>query len=629
MSYMGKAFREFASRINNKIRNKNLTLKGFLIWVAAVSLIQLVIVEMIQRESVSAGLLWIISHFLLFIINYGLVVLINVFFLFLTGTLRRSVIISSILFIVFSVTNLVKKQFLGDPLFPWDFGRIDQVYNLLPKITGEIGAALLLLGLMIIIFIVAGIFLIPRYRLRWRSRLILLVVAAVMIPVLVLYRHTPLQAMFKAVNIENIFWVQTENSLQNGLLLGFAMNVENALVFPPSGYSEEAIDRIVSQIAKNNVNIQGDVTQVVKPDIIIVLDESFWDPTQLPGVTFSEDPLSFFHTLSDQSNSGAILSPVYGGSTANVEFELFTGLSTNYLPQGAIAYQQYVVNKLPSLPSLLKNSGYKTTAIHPYHDWFYDRDIVYPLLGFDSFYSLTDFPDSQKTGEYIGDLDVSKKIIQQLQQAEGPEFIFALTMQNHGPYPAERYAQNPITVSGNLTLEGKQILETYTHGVQDSDNALAYLITYLQKSERPTVVMFFGDHLPFLGKDYQIYKETGYITANEDKWTTEDTVKMKSAPLVIWSNYQKAETDEDVGLISPSFLSAYLLDQIDFNGNVIFKFTRDLYANLAVLNTKVTIDKNNQAFASLPVQYQEDDTSYWLLEYDLLFGKQYALKPQK
>lgn len=586
------------------------------------SLLQLMTIEVIQRESISDAFLWIISYFTLFIINYCAILLLNSFFLFLTGTLR-AVVISSVLLIVFAITNHVKKQFLGDPLFPWDFGRVDQVYNLLPKITGEIGTVLILLALLIVIVIIAGVFFIPRHRLGWQPRLILFFISIVLIPILVFYRHTPVQTLFKAANIENIYWVQSENSLQNGLLLGFIMNVENALVVPPIGYSESAIHRIVS---KSKSDAGAEEPPAVKPDIIIVLNESFWDPTVLPGVTFSGDPLPYFHSISDQYPSGAILSPVYGGSTANVEFELLTGLSTKYLPQGSIAYQQYVVNPLPALPHLLKSYGYTTTAIHPYHDWFYDRDTVYPLLGFNHFYNINDFPNAQKTGEYIGDMDVSRKIIAQLSQAEGPQFIFALTMQNHGPYPAARYTHNPISVTGDISTNSEQILETYTHGVRDADKALAYLTSYLEKSKKPTILMFFGDHLPYLGKEYQVYRETGYITSAENQWTEEDTIKMKSVPLVLWSNYQTTAITQDIGLISPFFLSAYLLEQLQLKGNIVFDFTQDIYSDLTVLSTKVTVDKQGNPVAELPTQYETYDRDYWLLEYDLLFGNQYALK---
>ncbi|MCG1025291.1 MAG: LTA synthase family protein [Dehalobacter sp.] len=648
---MVKAFQGF---VRSPLRTRKLSAKGFLIWIAATAFVQVIIAEMIQRGDFKSALVWIYSNLLVFLMNDFLAIVLLCFFLFLTGNLRLTVISSSVLLILLSLTNMVKKQFLGDPLFPWDFGRFDQVYNLLPKISGEVLPVLFFLGVMIIVLILAGVFFVPKYRLRLRTRMGVLAGVAILIPLLVFYRHTPLQTLFKMAEIEHIYWVQTQNSLQNGFLLGFMMNTEYIMVLKPAGYSEETISKITAEDkAGSSAAAAGVQDSGMKPDIVVILDESFWDPTRLPKVAFSEDPLPNFRELSNEGTSGEILSPVFGGSTANVEFEFLTGLSTNFLPQGAIAYQQYVTKSLPALPNLLQRYGYETTAIHPYHGWFYDRDKIYPLLGFQHFYSLEDFNGAKIDGEYIADIEVSKRIIQELQTADQPEFIFAVTMQNHGPYPADRYSDHTVSTSGSLTSEGKGILDTYAEGVRDADASLAYLTDYLRKSDRPTIVVYFGDHLPFLGKDYQVYKETGYITGNENEWSTGDTLKMKSVPLIIWSNDQQdtvetnanADTDTDtdtdtssadaaktirsatdLGLISPSFLGAYLLKQLNYPGNTIFEYTGRMADVLPVYGKSVFVDQYGQTYDELPSSFQEAEKDYWLLEYDLLFGKQYSKK---
>lgn len=135
MSYMVKAFQGF---VRSPLRTRELSAKGFLIWIAATAFIQVIIAEIIQRGDFKSAFVWIYSNLLVFLINDFLAIVLLCFFLFLTGNLRLTVISSSVLLILLSLTNMVKKQFLGDPLFPWDFGRFDQVYNLLPKISGEV-----------------------------------------------------------------------------------------------------------------------------------------------------------------------------------------------------------------------------------------------------------------------------------------------------------------------------------------------------------------------------------------------------------------------------------------------------------------------------------------------------------
>ena len=118
-----------------------------------------------------------------------------------------------------------------------------------------------------------------------------------------------------------------------------------------------------------------------KPDIIVVMSESFWDPTLLPGTTITPDPMPNVRAV----RSGSMFSPEFGGMTANVEFEALTGFSNAFLPYGSIPYQQYVRGPVPSLANFFRSEGYETTAIHPFEGWFWNREHVYDAFGFDRF----------------------------------------------------------------------------------------------------------------------------------------------------------------------------------------------------------------------------------------------------
>jgi len=626
MSSMAKGSRGFVNRIL-WTNQKSLSRYGFVKFIILTVLVQIIIIEGIQRADIYSLFLWISDNPLIFLLNCVLLCLFLLFFVFLTGTLRWSVVLSFFVMIFLSLANLVKKQLLGEPLFPSDFTRLDQVINLIPQYKNEFILILIILVVLVIVLFFAGRYLIPNNKIKWTTRAVIFLIVLALIPTAIFYRHTPFQDALKNEGIEHIYWQQTENSIINGFIMGFIMNIEDTLVFAPGAYTHDAIKNIIDEnsSAVKTMTAKTEDTQV-KPDIIVVLDESFWDPTILPGITFSEDPLPYFRELGKSADSKIMVSPVFGGSTANVEFELLTGLSTNFLPPGAIAYQNYIENSLPALPDLLKSQGYSTVAIHPYHDWFYKRDKVYPLLGFEEFYSLVDFENTQKTGEYIGDMEVSRKIISELQDEDKPKFIFAITMQNHGPYPADRYKNNDVTVSGNLTAEGKAILETYTQGVHDADKSLKYLIDSISNSNRPTIVVCFGDHLPYLGKDYQVYRETGFINGNDNEWTLEDKLKMKSVPLLIWSNYQNFSNDTGSPSLSPSLLGSYLLDRAGLNKNFVFSFTENLSRKISVFDKQVIVDTDNTISDHIPDNLAKYKNDYWLLEYDLLFGEKYYLE---
>lgn len=624
ISYMVKGFREFAKKLSKLKKRKKRVISSYSCFrfILFLSLIQTVMAEAIQRGGLFSALSWVFADLPVFMLNYLLTLLLCLFFISIIGRLLPAVICSSVFLILLASVSLVKKQFLGDPLFPWDFSRLDQAWDLLPEYATEFIIVAILFGLFVLGLLVVGRMLIPRYKANWITRSTLFLFIIVVVPVLVFYRHTPLDAVLKKGDIEHIYWMQSENTLRNGFLLGFMMNIENIMIFQPESYNATNIERIVTDnLPDKAVLAKGTNTEhAVKPNIIFVLNEAFWDPTLLTEIEYSEDPIPFFRELRKNQVSGTMISPVFGGSTANVEFEILTGLSTKFLPQGAIAYQQYIERPLPAIPDLFRANNYVTAAIHPYHDWFYKRNEVFPLLGFDNFYSLKDFQDAEKSGEYISDREVSKMIISQIRETKEPAFIFALTMQNHGPYPEKRYSSNAIEVTGPLTPQSKEILETYTHGLKEADTALKELIKGLQKLDEPSAVIFMGDHLPFLGKEYLVYKQTGYITGNENQWSAADTIKMRSVPFIIWSNYGKEFKDQT---LSSQYIGHFLLDLAGIEDSFLSNFTREMSEKLPVYGKTVNIDNEGKGLKQLPDDVKKLEEDYWLLQYDILFGQQY------
>ncbi|MGI6449710.1 MAG: LTA synthase family protein [Desulfitobacteriia bacterium] len=625
MSYMGKVCRGFAKvflKITQGPSRSVVNSYTFFKMVLMLTLCQTILTEIIQRGSIISALYWLAIYPLTFALNYLLTLVFFLFFLILTGRLAITFILSTSSLVLLALSSLAKKQFLGDPLFPWDFLRLDQVWNLLPQYSGEIMLALLFLALLILGLLGSTRFLIPAYQASWPLRGCLLLIIGIIVPLVVFYRHTPLESALKQANIEHIYWAQSENSLKNGFLFGFAMNLESIMIVEPEGYNSAEIKRIMEENTPSTPALAlGSAQPDSKPNIVFILNEAFWDPTVLPQVSYSQNPLPFFQELRQKQHSGTMVSPVFGGSTANVEFEILTGLSTTFLPQGAIAYQQYIEHPIPSIARTFKNNGYVTTAIHPYHDWFYKRNTVFPNLGFDNFYSLKDFPEAEIKGEYVSDLEVSKKIAAELHKTREPAFIFAITMQNHGPYPEKRYPEKDIRVQGNLSPEGQAILETYVQGVHDADQALMSLLKSLEHLNEPTVVVFMGDHLPYLGKNYLVYKETGYIKDNENKWTAADTLKMRSLPTAVWFNYPTGLPNWEI--LSAKYLGNHLLELAGLQGTSINNFLADLAEKLPVYEKTVNINQKGQVSESLPAELKALERDYWLLQYDILFGRQY------
>ncbi|MCZ8520744.1 MULTISPECIES: LTA synthase family protein [Paenibacillus] len=316
------------------------------------------------------------------------------------------------------------------------------------------------------------------------------------------------------------------------------------------------------------------------PNIIVLLSEAFWDPTQLPGLTFSRDPIPFFHSLQRSFTHGTMLSPMFGGGTANVELEVLTGLSYRFFPDNSIVYEQFIKQPTPSLATILSAQGYTATAITPFHHWYFTSSDVYRHLGFSRYISLEYFDPDEYVGPYMGDAAVGRRIIEESQRSPGADFIFANTMENHFHYYPGKFKRNTIDIKGRTGISAGTIglAETLAQGMSGADRMLQQLVTHYSMVREPTIIVFFGDHLPSLEK-YDAYVDTGYISGTDDPDFLE---KMHTVPLAIWNNYLPREQKDELH-ISPSFLSPYVLKMANREGSEFTDYLSRLSAKLPIL----------------------------------------------
>ncbi|MEC0210712.1 sulfatase-like hydrolase/transferase [Paenibacillus ehimensis] len=344
------------------------------------------------------------------------------------------------------------------------------------------------------------------------------------------------------------------------------------------------------------------------PNIIILLSEAFWDITQIKSLHFSEDPAPMFHALQEKFTHGTLLSPMFGGGTANVELEVLTGHSMRFFPEDSTPYEQYIKQPTASLASLLSEQGYATTAISPFYHWFFNSSEVYKHLGFARFISLEYFNPDEYVGPYIGDHAVVRRIIEETERSPGADFIFANTMENHYHYWPGKFKKNHIEVKGHLSNTAKGIAETYAQGMSGADRALQELILHFSRLKEPTIVVFFGDHLPSLEK-LQVYKESNYIGGEDDPDFLE---KMHNTPVVIWSNYLPKESKEELHM-SPSFLGPYVLNLAKRPGSPYTDYLSDLYRKMPVLPPKAYYEAMN-IDVNLVKQYEDRQKAILELE---------------
>lgn len=241
------------------------------------------------------------------------------------------------------------------------------------------------------------------------------------------------------------------------------------------------------------------------PHLVVVQSESFFDPRSLfDGIR--KDVLSSFDTIKETALlHGKLQVPAWGANTVRSEFAFLTGIQEGCL--GVHRFNPYrAINagwRVPSIASYLKQLGYRTICIHPYPESFYSRDKVYPLLGFDEFLDIRVFSDVKSTGPYIGDLDVGQKITELLSASNQPLFIYAITMENHGPLHLEDVREEDIASFYDATPpEGSEDLTIYLRHLRNADQMISQLTRNLKKLSRPSGLCWFGDHVPIMPKVY-------------------------------------------------------------------------------------------------------------------------------
>ncbi|PGS83903.1 phosphoglycerol transferase [Bacillus cereus] len=568
---------------------------------------------------------WIYFYNMQFILSFVVIYAIYILVYNLIGKVFLSMVLTSCTLVILCIVNYLKLIFRGDPLYPSDFTQITHMQSVIPMVMDYFSwSYIFVIIVSIVACIVAGIYMrryIQNVKIHLGIRALLVVGSIFVLYAYGNFANTFMNKVFQKSGVDFVLWNQNENYASNGFVLGFISNLDTTVMEKPKNYSKENMLQIANDIKKQYSGNIGNQKKKEKPNIIFVMSESFWDPTKVTNLSFSEDPVPNLHHYIENFPGGQTISPTFWGNTANVEFEALTSYSMSLLKPGSIPYQQVITNKkeVPSIPTALKKEGYYTSAIHSFGRTFFKRDDVYKVLGFDKFNAEDTMENVDIDGDYISDLAMSKEIIAELEEQKQPTFIHAVTMQNHFPFTEGRFGENLIEISGLENEESKGELETYTEGLRRSDEALQYLIEQLDNLDRPTLLVFFGDHLPSLGTNKSFYKENGYIT-NEK--TPSERLAMAQTPLLMYANFDMP--NDNIGLVSPIHFSNLIFDYAGLNKSLFYQFLSELYKEIPVLRDELKVDKNGEVINDLTKKQNEMLEQYKMLQYDLLVGNQYS-----
>lgn len=533
---------------------------------------------------------------------------------------------SALVLTILPLVDYFKNSVLKEHFVPWDLLFAKNADSFITFLTAlDIGWEVVAMVCLTILYWIFLFILQPELPIPWKKRIF---GSPVLFMALCLFLVHP---SFRT-SYETCFGVspkepvnQTEHYAKNGFLAGFAVNFGSMRMSTPENYNEPYLKEAFAQYVPKTATSE----EFQNPDIIVILSESFWDPLKLKNVSFSADPLKNYRRIAEKHPSGSMVSCTFGGGTVRPEFEILTGMTTNMLPSGNVPYPQYVHDNIFSYARHFKNQGYDTIGIHTYQKEFYERNRAYPLLGFDDFLGEYDLHAEHhwNSGPYIKDETITEEIMYQLEQPhETGVYIMAITMENHGLYidKYEPFDWDITVTSDVLTERNLNVLHNYCKGTADSDAELGRLYDYVMQREKPTVVLWYGDHLPTLGGDFEPYTTTGNISSTKAaEWSEEEKYRMFSTPYVIFANYDTGRDyrAEDMA-VSPFMLSPLLCDYIAAPESTRTNFLLDLFEICPVISPYYNLYAETENIETRDAYIRLHE----LLTYDDLMGKQYLTK---
>lgn len=590
----------------------------------------LTIQEGLVRGGPGGAFDWFLTSPQLALVNLAVIFSVMALFAAVIGRITPAVLLSFLLLLFAALINYEKITRLQQPFFAWDLLYFKHIFVLLPAISIPYipRSALHPLGAALFIFFCV---LIHRERpLRVRSRIGLFLLPCMFLSLLVYHREIP-RDIPSLLATKNEVWDQRSNYTTNGFLLAFLLNVQPILISEPENYCEVAIQDLLEDVVSDEY--QAQVQKSERPiSLVLFVSESFYD---LMHVKYEadEEVLPNFRRLQSSFPSFRMISPSFGGNTSNVEFELLTGMSMAFLPYGAVPYDHCIKTEIPSLAGILKNSGYRTVAVHPYHAWFWNRKNVFSLMGFEEFIALDQFNGAKHRGWFVSDEALVDRMIEKIDGlGENPYFLYALSMQNHGEYDPRRYAPDEVEVRADIPEKMRLKLQTFVTGLRDADRELSRLLEYMESRPEPIVTLFCGDHLPSFGPDYALYRESGAIQSESGAHTLEDAFRMASVPCLLWANREGLlDADSVPEHLSPVYIPPLLLKQLGVEMPHHLRYLSKGIDEYPVIHRKFLWNPEGELL-DFPSEKENHPflKGLEMTQYDILFGERHSLlRPEK
>ena len=568
----------------------------------------------------------------------------------------------------FGVANSIKVQLRNEPIIPADLtfisgGDTGSIMSFVPKSSQAFvnGAITFVIWFAIIIF---ALFVLDGRRrfihCSWRHpianvknivgnifRILAAILSVVLLSTYVIGLGTPGSGTYKWAKdngYEPQLWNAIGDAQANNPATTFLSLSKVKAMDKPDNYSQKTMQSLAKKYAQEaqaiNHTRSGELTDNT---VIMILSETFSDPTRVPGVSFSLDPIPNIRNIKNTTTSGLMLSPGYGGGTANIEYQALTGLNlANFNDSLIVPYQQLVPNQNDPYSFnqiwMKKYGKNASTAVHPFQQSMYLRNINYRKFGFSYLYTLDSKIPLKHTScidrsPYVSDSEAYQSILDLLdrqQDSKSSQFLQLVTMQNHMPY-GDYYDNNEFSdanISEDLSDGERWNINTYTKGINWTDQETADFLNQLDQMDKPITVIFYGDHLPGIYDTADMNKnnktvlhETDYFIWSTSASSSHGTKVNPTTTAYTSSNYFMPLAAEHMN----AKVSPYLAMLTELQQEVP-AMSRVIGTNGGIGQGKATYldhDGNNIKATALSAKAKELLKDYKLVQYDQTVGKNY------
>ncbi|RVU55483.1 LTA synthase family protein [Anaerosphaera multitolerans] len=513
------------------------------------------------------------KEFEIFLYNFIPIFILIVIFSFLFKSLRLSFLLWSLALNIMAYINYIKIIYREEPFLARDVALINEAYTMSKQYDLNLNSPNFMVLLGVIVLTVVIFILLGRasfnYELRFRKATVFTLIL-ILITNIFVFDFEKYHAL--GVGSKLNMWIEIESYQSKGFLYPFIYSIKSSKAYKYPEYNEKKAEELYNSYSYENIS------EDKKVNVVVIMLESYKDfyKFQNESFEFERNPYEYFQKLQGESIAGNLVVNSFGGGTFLTETNFLTGYKHN--PPFNKETQSYV--------RYLNEQGYTCYGFHPNVGSFYNRNNIYPKLGFHGFYEYYNAFQNISGGLAMDNSFypfLNEKFDEET--AKGPYFSFGVTYQNHGPYSTNAGEGTYIKWKDHYEEKWYNYFNNYLRGIDEATQAMEILVEHLRSSDEPTVLVMFGDHCPSMG-DNKVLFDMFNIEHSLDQST--GIRNMYETPYIIWANNAaKATLENDfVGVgrdLEPAFLMSEVFKYIGWKGNQYNQFLQDFTESVSIL----------------------------------------------